>query len=75
MKLGTLVDNNELGLGLVTEELNENCCIVNWFEFPRLSPMVITYERYPKYPIKNLWLAPYEYGRVFILSEKNEKKS
>lgn len=72
MKLGSLVENKQLGLGLVTEELNENCCIVTWFEAPKLSPMVITLDRFPKYPIKNLWSAPNEYGRVFILSEKKD---
>ena len=75
MKLGTLVENKDLGLGLVTQEIDDNCAIVSWFECPKLSPMVITYERFIKYPLKDIWLAPNDYGRVFILSEKNKKNS
>lgn len=75
MKVGTLVENKELGLGLVMENLNGNCASVNWFDCPNLSPMVITYERYTKYPVRDFWLAPNDYGRVFILSEKKDGKN
>ncbi len=69
MKLGTLVTNDTLGIGIVVEIQEKNNVMVCWYEVKTSPSMIITKRANNKHwPIER-WYAPSGFGRVLVMSE------
>ena len=67
MKLGALVENTDLGLGVVIAVQLANKVLVRWYQWDIPSTMVVTKIHRPGQPEK--WFAPSGFGTVHMLSE------
>jgi len=69
MRVGFLVCNKELGLGIVTEEHGATQVVVDFYELPKTVRMVVTKSDL----MPGLWRAPSGFGTVRVISAATEK--
>ena len=67
MHLGDLVQNNDLGLGVVIEEYPPNRVLVKWWQWETPPTTIVTKSIIRNQPEK--WFAPSGFGQVKNLSK------